>query len=95
MIARHKCKRLTGYEVEYIAKKDMPMEEGEAQFDDAVSTFKDFDTKTQAVEYAKSVVHDSFFGSVSVRAFTMQPISDRYRNVLEREYSETDYTEIS
>lgn len=93
MIHRSKVKLMRGYEVETCI--DLPKDaHGDTDFDRAKYQYDEFATIEAARKHARTVLPSSPFGCVLIRGFTMEPISDRYPDVLSMEYTEA-FEEVS
>jgi hypothetical protein len=68
----------SGWEVEWCV--DVPKIEGtdDIDMDQADYRFADFTTKEEAMEFAKAVYPQDFFGSVRITQFTIEPLSDEW-----------------
>jgi len=83
---------MTGFEVEVCT--ELPVIDGEAQMDDAKFNYSKFATLSAARKYAKEAFPGTPFGCAMIRGFRMEPISDEYPNVLEKEHTDF-YEEVS
>lgn len=94
MIHISKVKLRQGFEVEHCT--DLPRDEyGDADMDAAKYSYEDFANLEEAREYAKTVFKGSPFGCAMIRKFRMVPVGLSYPSVLEREYDESFFEEVS
>lgn len=74
---------LRGWEVEWCA--GCPVVDGDTDIDAADMRFRDFATQAAAMDFARKVYKDSFFGCAMVNEFYLEPFEPGFPG-LTREY---------